>query len=235
MSSGTSRAGTSDQSALSTERDLLDATKWLASAKTHLNAEAQRLARVKSPNVAAIVDFDYHEGVPFLVMDLVEGLTLRDYVNTNALSGRARLALARGIANGLADIHAQGIIHRDLIPANVMVERGGVPRILDFGIAALVEASEASDAEAARAAAHPGSNSESDGFVCSPDPTSSAAEGSDARHAPRHSRRIGTPGYIAPEGNGTQLSDIWTFGRLLEDLFPPQNGSRGSRERTQDS
>ncbi|MCA9728766.1 MAG: serine/threonine protein kinase [Candidatus Eisenbacteria bacterium] len=207
-----------------------DATRWVASARANLSEEAEALAQVTSPNVAAIIDFDYHEGIPFLVMELVEGRTLTEHVNKNGLGGRARLLLARGIAKGLVDVHAKSIVHRDLKPSNVMVGSDGVPRLLDFGIASLVEASSEAQVDGARPVAAVAPTGDGGSGREFPEGRARADQIQGSARSLGLFQVVGTPGYIPPEleragARATPRSDIWTFGRILEDLFPPATRS----------
>jgi serine/threonine-protein kinase len=99
-------------------------------------AEARHAARVRHSNVVAVLDTDEHDGVPFIVMELVTGQTLRE-----VLRRRGRLApheVARVLEQacaGLSAIHRCGIVHRDVKPENLLIDGTGVVRVADFGIA----------------------------------------------------------------------------------------------------
>jgi len=104
-------------------------------------AERRILARLRHPNVAALVDAGASdEGVPYLVMEYVEGVPLDAYCDERRLDVRARVQLARGLLSALAHAHRALIVHRDLKPGNVLVTADGTPKLLDFGIARLSEA-----------------------------------------------------------------------------------------------
>ncbi len=102
-----------------------------ASARTRLEREAQLLATLNHPNVAAIYGVEEAEGVIGLVLEFVEGRTLADHV---APMNEA-LRIARQIADALEAAHEKGIIHRDLKPANIKITPNGVVKVLDFGLA----------------------------------------------------------------------------------------------------
>ncbi|MEO8587144.1 MAG: protein kinase [Acidobacteriota bacterium] len=108
--------------------------------RTRFEREARTLASLNHPNVAAIHSFEENDGRHLLVMELVEGDTLRVAFPAEPLPAKKILEIAVQIAEGLAKAHASGIVHRDLKPENVMVSREGWVKILDFGLAKLTEA-----------------------------------------------------------------------------------------------
>ncbi len=97
--------------------------------------EARAASAIAHPNIVTVHEIGEVEGAPYIVMELVEGKSLRRLLAEGALPLRALLDIAVQIADGLAAAHAHGIIHRDLKPENVMVTPGGVVKILDFGLA----------------------------------------------------------------------------------------------------
>jgi hypothetical protein len=106
-----------------------------------LAREVDSMRRVRSPNVAEIVDADVTAEPPYVVTQFVPGRTLEQTVrDTGPLRGRELLRLAKGLAGALAAIHDAGIIHRDLKPGNVMFLDSGEPVVIDFGIAQGVDA-----------------------------------------------------------------------------------------------
>ncbi|MBP7678680.1 MAG: serine/threonine-protein kinase, partial [Thermoanaerobaculia bacterium] len=101
--------------------------------------EMKAVGRLSHPNVLAVYDVGSHDGVPYLVSELLEGETLRDRLDRGALPPKAVATTACEIAQGLAAAHAAGVIHRDLKPENVFLTRDGRVKLLDFGLAKLVE------------------------------------------------------------------------------------------------
>ncbi len=101
--------------------------------------EAEVLAALNHPNIAAIYGLEKSEGTTALVMELVEGPTLADRIAQGAIPVDEALPIAKQIAEALEAAHEQGIIHRDLKPANVKLRPDGVVKVLDFGLAKALE------------------------------------------------------------------------------------------------
>ncbi|MDL2716846.1 MAG: protein kinase [Acidobacteriota bacterium] len=101
--------------------------------------EARAAGALNHPNVLAVYDIGSHEGVPYAVSELLEGETLRDRLAEGALTPRKAVDFAVQIAHGLAAAHEKGIVHRDLKPENLFVTKEGRVKILDFGLAKLLE------------------------------------------------------------------------------------------------
>jgi serine/threonine protein kinase len=99
--------------------------------------EAHASGALNHPNVMTLYDVGTADGHPYLVMELLDGETLRDCIGRGAMPAARACEIAAAIARGLAAAHARGIVHRDLKPENVMVTRDGQVKILDFGIAKL--------------------------------------------------------------------------------------------------
>src|SRR4249919_131908 len=100
--------------------------------------EAQVLASLSHPHIGHIYGFEDTNGVPALVLELVEGLTLADRLQRSApaaLPIEEALAIAIQIADALDAAHERGIVHRDLKPANIALTRDGAVKVLDFGLA----------------------------------------------------------------------------------------------------
>ncbi|HTR55287.1 MAG TPA: protein kinase [Kofleriaceae bacterium] len=103
--------------------------------------ETRVMSKLAHPNCVSVLDFGVWENEPYLVMDFVDGKTLRAIIDQGALPAPRALGLARQVAAGLAHAHDQGVIHRDIKPANIMIAdeigTGERVRILDFGLARL--------------------------------------------------------------------------------------------------
>jgi serine/threonine protein kinase len=104
-------------------------------AESRFEQEARAVARLNHPNICTLHDIGFQEGVHFLVMELLEGETLRSLLRNGALSESRAVELAIQIADGLAAAHSNGIVHRDLKPENVFLVAQNRVKILDFGLA----------------------------------------------------------------------------------------------------
>ena len=101
--------------------------------------EAQVLASLNHPNIAAIHGFEEANGVQALVLELVEGPTLADRIAHGPVPIVEALSIARQIAEGLEAAHEQGIVHRDLKPANIKLRPDSTVKVLDFGLAKVLQ------------------------------------------------------------------------------------------------
>src|SRR5215471_4859437 len=104
--------------------------------------EARAAGVLNHPNITAVYDVGTHDGAPYVVSELLEGETLRARLAGGPLPPRKVTEFAVQIANGLAAAHEKGIVHRDLKPENLFVTRDGRVKILDFGLAKLVQPEE---------------------------------------------------------------------------------------------
>jgi serine/threonine protein kinase/tetratricopeptide (TPR) repeat protein len=107
--------------------------------KRRFEREAKLLAAVNHANIAVIHSFEEISGRYLLVQELLEGETLRERLSKGALAQHSAVEIGVQIAHGLAAAHAKGIVHRDVKPANVFVTSDGVVKLLDFGLAKLVQ------------------------------------------------------------------------------------------------
>lgn len=105
--------------------------------------ERQILAGLSHPNIAHLIDGGVTKtGLPYLIMDYVEGLSLKDYCDAHKLSLKARLKLFIRICSAISYAHQNLVIHRDIKPSNILITPDGLPKLLDFGIAKLIESEE---------------------------------------------------------------------------------------------
>jgi serine/threonine protein kinase/tetratricopeptide (TPR) repeat protein len=178
-------------------------------------AEARTTARCNHENIVVIHEIGEHDGAPYMVLEYLEGQTLRQWLREHAAAageqapvppGRA-VELMLPVVRALAYAHERGIVHRDLKPENVMLTRSGAVKVLDFGIAKLLSAPR-----------HDGEGS--DGV-----PDSAVDAGSGGLSGPANvqcSALIGTLPYMSPEQMNQGLidhrSDIWTVGIMLFEL-----------------
>ena len=127
----------------------LDRTVALKFLPPHLSAseqdkirfvqEAKAAAALNHPNVCSIIDIQEHDGQMFIVMEFVDGQTLRE--KRGSISFKQAVDVGIQIADGLAAAHDKGIVHRDIKPENIMVRKDGIVQIMDFGLAKLRSAS----------------------------------------------------------------------------------------------
>jgi serine/threonine protein kinase/Tol biopolymer transport system component len=159
--------------------------------------EAEVLASVNHPNIAAIYDVQESAGSRFLVLELVEGETLAERIRRGPIQLDEALHIAKSICEALEAAHEKGIVHRDLKPANVKIAPDGTVKVLDFGLA------KAFSSEAARS-----DPSES--------PTLSAV-------ATMQGTILGTAAYMSPEQarskTADKRADIWAFGVVLYEML----------------
>ncbi len=109
-----------------------------ATAQARFAREARALARVNDPHVVTVFDIVVDDGRPFLVMELVDGMTLSELIHREGRIEPARVvSIAGDICSGLSAVHACGIVHRDMKPSNVFLTASGAVKIGDFGIASV--------------------------------------------------------------------------------------------------
>jgi TolB-like protein/tetratricopeptide (TPR) repeat protein len=157
--------------------------------------EAQTAAALSHPNIAVIHEIGEHEGSPFLVMELITGRTLDEVVQGRIRSMKEWLGYAIPIAEAIAHAHKNGVVHRDLKPSNVMITDDGRVKLLDFGLAKLLE----------------------------PDPGTDQTElDTISQELTRAGKVLGTVAYMSPEqARGHAIdhrTDIFSLGVLLYQL-----------------
>jgi predicted Ser/Thr protein kinase len=100
--------------------------------------EAQALAKLNHPNIVAVHDFGEAGGMPYFLMEFVEGITLRQLVQQRRLEPREALQIVPQICDALQYAHDEGVVHRDIKPENILIDRKGRVKIADFGIAKIL-------------------------------------------------------------------------------------------------
>jgi serine/threonine protein kinase len=166
--------------------------------------EAQTLASLNHPNIAAIYGLEESGGMTALVMELVEGDDLSQRIAQGAIPLDEALPIAKQIAEALEAAHEQGIIHRDLKPANIKVRSDGTVKVLDFGLAKAMEPSSALRASAGQALSQAPT-------ITTPAMMTGAG------------MILGTAAYMSPEqARGKSVdkrADIWAFGAVLYEML----------------
>ncbi len=157
--------------------------------------EARAASALNHPNIVTIHDLGSADGVSYILMELVEGKTLRELLDAGPPPLRKTLQVAAQVADGLAAAHARGIVHRDLKPENLMISRDGVVKILDFGLAK-------------SSPLHAGAGADT---------------GSYEAVATQPGSVLGTVGYMSPEqatGRSVDFrSDQFSFGTILYEMI----------------
>lgn len=106
--------------------------------RRRFNAESQAVAMLSHPNIVAVYDVSRSEAMEYIVMELIDGITLKQYMDKRGmLAWREAVHFSKQIAKALSQAHERGIIHRDIKPQNIMLLRDGTIKVADFGIAAL--------------------------------------------------------------------------------------------------
>jgi serine/threonine protein kinase/TolB-like protein/Flp pilus assembly protein TadD len=174
--------------------------------------EARAASALNHPNICTLYDIGQHQGQPFLVMELLEGQTLKERIAEAALSESELLDIASQVAGALAAAHAKGVVHRDIKPANLFLCDGGPAKILDFGLAKLVS----EPSQAMQTTGEPAAEAPAEATVTRPGTC------------------IGTAPYMSPEqirGEPTDArSDLFSLGATLYQAAtgaaPFQGGAR---------
>ena len=113
-----------------------------ADLRRRFHNESQAVAMMSHPNIVSVYDVSRSEGIEYIVMELIDGITLKQYMDQRApLSWRETLHFAMQIAKALEHAHSRNIIHRDIKPHNVMILKDGSVKVADFGIARMASAS----------------------------------------------------------------------------------------------
>ena len=169
--------------------------------------EAQAASALNHPHIVTIYEIGMAPPQEFIAMELVPGRSLEALIGPNGLPVRQALDYALQIADALAVAHAAGIVHRDIKPGNVIVTDAGLAKVLDFGLAKLVEDTSAAGADATRTIAIGSSPRTVEGLI------------------------VGTVSYMSPEqAEGKRVdhrSDIFAFGTLLYEMLTGKRAFAG--------
>jgi serine/threonine protein kinase len=169
--------------------------------------EAQAASALNHPNICTIYDIDEHEGRRFLAMELLEGRTLKERLLDRPLPVGEVINLAIQVTDGLEAAHAKGIVHRDIKPGNIFVSDQGRVKILDFGLAKVVEVKRVPAAGAAHT-------------MTVEEPLTSPGAA------------VGTVAYMSPEqARGESLdarTDLFSFGVVLYEMATGQQAFKGT-------
>jgi len=165
--------------------------------------EARAASALNHPNIVTVHDIGTQQGAPYVVLELLEGETLREKLLGGGIAPRKAVEYAIQFAQGLAAAHEKGIVHRDLKPENLFVTKDGRVKILDFGLAKLTRP----EAKAAAASHIETATGTEPGVV------------------------LGTVGYMSPEqvrGKAADhRSDIFSFGAVLYEMLSGQRAFQG--------
>lgn len=168
-------------------------------ALARIDVEAKALAALKHPHLLTVYEFGSANSTAYMALELLEGETLAERVSRGAIPAAEVLRLARQLADALAAAHRSRIVHRDLKPRNIFLVSDGTPRILDFGLASLLE-------------------SQGAGRIPQSDLTDDASD----FHTLAGSR-LGTVGYMSPEQvrgeRADERGDVFSFGCVLFEML----------------
>jgi len=169
--------------------------------RARFDQEAKSISHLQHPHICVLHDIGSQDGIDFMVMEYVAGRTLDKLIPAEGLSAELALKYALQVADALACAHGVGIVHRDLKPSNIMVDDGGLVKVLDFGLAKLAE------------------------------PLSASGKGEEATMATVAGMIVGTVAYMSPEqAEGEHIdarSDVFSFGSVFYEMLTGKRAFEG--------